>query len=84
MDAVTYTQARNNFTKTMNEVCENHSPVIITRKKSAPVVMISLDDFNAIEETLYLLKSPNNAQRLIKALKNLGEKRYTKRNLIEN
>lgn len=84
MHAVSYTQVRSNFSETMNRVCESHSPIIITRQKSEPVVMISLEDYNAIEETLYLLKSPKNAERLSKALQQLDEKKFLKKELIED
>ena len=83
MHAVSYTQVRNNFAKIMNSVCESHSPLIITRQKSDPVVMISLEDYNAIEETLYLLKSPKNAERLSKALQALEDRKFLKKDLIE-
>jgi len=83
MDAITYTQARKNFGAIMNQVCDDHAPIIITRQSERPVVMISLEDYNAIEETMYLLRSPKNAQRLYKALKQLQDGLYTKRELIE-
>ncbi len=83
MDAITYTEARKNFTTTMNKVCNNHAPLIITRQNEKPVVMISLEDYNAIEETLYLLKSPKNAARLSKALEEVGGKKFSKQDLIE-
>lgn len=84
MDAVSYTQIRNNFAETMNQVCEDHKPIIITRQKSDPVVMLSLEDYNAIEETLYLLKSPRNAEKLAKALEDLEEKRFIEKKLLED
>lgn len=83
MDAITYTQARKNFTETMNRVCTDHTPLIITRQNEKPVVMMSLDDYNAIEETLYLLKSPKNAARLAKALIDLEENKFTTKKLLE-
>jgi antitoxin YefM len=83
MDAITYTQARKNFTSVMNQVCEDHTPIIITRQSESPVVMMSLEDYNAIEETMYLLRSPKNAQRLYQALEQLKEGQYQQRNLIE-
>ncbi|KIE04543.1 Antitoxin YefM [Candidatus Jidaibacter acanthamoeba] len=83
MDAITYTQARKNFTQTMNNVCENHSPIIITRQNASPVVMMSLEDYNGVEETLYLLRSPKNAEHITKALQDLKDKKYTERKLIE-
>jgi antitoxin YefM len=84
MEAITYTQARKNFTKTMNTVCNDHAPLIITRQDKKPVVMISLEDYNAIEETLYLFKSPNNAARLSKALDELKSKKFVKHTLDES
>lgn len=64
MDAITYTAARQQLAQTMNEVCENHTPVIITRQRAEAVVMMSLSDFNSIQETAYLLSNPANAERL--------------------
>ena len=64
MDAITYSHARENLAATMQRVCDDHAPVIITRQKERAVVMISLEDWNAYEETAYLLRSPANASRL--------------------
>lgn len=64
MDAITYTAARQNLAQTMDAVCENHTPIVITRQKAEPVVMMSLADFNSIQETAYLLGNPANAERL--------------------
>ena len=83
MDAITYTQVRKNFTSVMNKVCDDHDPIIITRQSERPLVMMSLEDYNAIEETLYLLHSPKNAQRLIKAIQELKETKYEYHDLIE-
>ena len=83
MDAITYTQARKNFTSIMNKVCDDHAPIIITRQSERPVVMMSLEDYSAIEETMYLLRSPKNAQRLYKALEQLKKGNYQQRKLIE-
>lgn len=68
MDALTYTQVRKDFAGVMNKVCEDHTPLIITRQNRSPVVMISLEDFNAIEETMYLVKNPKNAKRLMASI----------------
>lgn len=84
MDAITYTQARKNFTRTMNSVCEDHEPLIITRQNEKPVVMLSLEDYNAIEETLYLLRSPKNAARLAKSLNEIKNKKFLRKKLIED
>ena len=60
MKAITYTAARQNLAKTMEEVCNDHAPVIVTRKKSDSVVIMSFEDYAALEETAYLLRSPRN------------------------
>ncbi len=68
MATITYTTARAQLAKTMQRVCEDHVPITITRSNSEPVVMISLSDFEALQETNYLLKSPANAARLAEAI----------------
>lgn len=74
MPTISYTAARANLAKTMDKICENHTPYIITRSNAEPVVMISLADFEAIQETHYLMKSPRNAARLAEAIDQLEEK----------
>ena len=72
MDAMTYTAARANLANTMNRVCNDHEALIITRNGEQSVVMISLEDFKALEETAYLLRTPANAQRLLAAIAQLN------------
>ena len=67
MDTITYSAARANLASTMDRVCDDHEPLIITRNKEQSVVMISLEDFQSLEETAYLLRSPENARRLLAA-----------------
>ena len=71
MDTVTYTTARANLASTMNKVCEDHEPLIITRNSEQSVVMMSLEDYKALEETAYLLRNPANAQRLLASVAQL-------------
>lgn len=71
MDAITYTHARANLAGTMDRVCNDHEPVIITRNGDQSVVILSLEDFQALEETAYLLRSPANAKRLFKSIEQL-------------
>lgn len=81
MDAITYSTARANLARTMDRVCEDHEPLIITRNSEQSVVMLSLDDFNALEETAYLLRSPANARRLLSAMKQLSDGQGQEREL---
>ena len=71
MEAISYTNARSNLAKTMEKVCEDHDPVIITRRNENSVVMMSLEDYQALEETAYLLRSPQNARRLLESVAQL-------------
>ncbi len=83
MKAITYTAARENLASTMDRVCRNRVPVIITRNRDQSVVMLSLDDYEQLEETAYLLRSPKNARRLLSATADLqrGKGRARKINL---
>lgn len=83
MDAISYSAARKNLVKTMEKVCDDHNPIIITRKNSRAVVMMSLEDFNSIQETAYLLRSPANAERLRKSIKQAEQGKVSHRDLIE-
>lgn len=71
MDAIPYTTLRANLAKEMDRVCDDHAPIIVTRKSSRSVVMISLDDYEALEETAYLLRGPENARRLLESIAEL-------------
>jgi len=83
VEAITYTNARQNLAKTMEKVCQDHSPVIITRKKNDSVVIMSLEDYKALEETAYLLRSPKNMRRLVESIAQLENEEGTERELIE-
>ena len=71
MKAITYTAAREGLASTMDKVCRNRAPIIITRNRNQSVVMLSLEDYEQLEETAYLLRSPKNARRLLSATRSL-------------
>ena len=83
MDAITYTTARAKLADTMDRVCEDHEAIIITRNGQQSVVMMSLDDYKALEETSYLLRSPKNARRLLESIADLEAGRGKVRKLTE-
>lgn len=83
MKAISYTAARSNLAKTMEHICDNHEPVIITRKNERSVVMLSLEDYEALEETAYLLRSPKNLKRLIESISQLENGKGSPRELSE-
>lgn len=83
MDVISYTDTRERLKDVMDRVVENHEPVVISRQKAESVVMVSLADWHAIEETLHLLSSPNNAQRLKSSIDELNAGNGTERQLID-
>ncbi len=84
MRATTYTDFRRNLSATIDGVAVDHEPVLITRSGGKPAaVLMSLEDFASFEETRYLLSSPKNSERLLKAVQALDEGNGTERQLIE-
>lgn len=81
MDAITYSAARANLASTMDRVCNDHEALIITRNGDQSVVMLSLEDFQALEETAYLLRNPANVKRLLSATAQLTAGKGTEREL---
>lgn len=79
MDVMTYTDARASLKDVMDRVIHDHVEVVVTRKNREAVVMISLDEYNAIQETLHLQKSPENARRLQSSISQLDAGHGTER-----
>jgi antitoxin YefM len=82
MDAITYSKARANLAKTMENVCQDHDPIIITGKNKS-VVMISVEDYSSMQETAYLLSNPVNAKILMESIEQLEKGEGKERKLIE-
>ncbi len=83
MDAITYTTVRANLASAMDRVCEDHEPLIITRNGAQSVVMLSLEDYKALEETAHLLRTPANAKRLLAAATQLNTGKGVARKLVK-
>jgi antitoxin YefM len=84
MRATSYTDLRKNLAATLDSVTADHEPVIITRDRGKPAaVLMSLEDFASFEETRYLLRSPDNAARLLGAIEELDAGKGQERTLIE-
>jgi len=84
MNILTFSEARAGLKTVMDDVCRDHSPTVITRVNGEHVVMLSLSDFNSIEETLYLLGSAKNAKRLMESIAQLKAGKTKSRDLIRN
>lgn len=68
MDAISYTVARTELAKTIDRVNDNRESIIITRNGKASAVILSMAEFESLQETAYLLSSPKNAQRLYESI----------------
>lgn len=71
MEIISYSELRQNLASVMDRVTNDRNPLVITRQKSQPVVMLSLEDFSSLQETLYLLSNPANSEHLRKSIADL-------------
>ena len=83
MNAIPYVKRFSHFAEMLEKVCDDHAPIVITRDHQRPVVLMSLEDYQALEETAYLLRSPKNARRLIESIAQLESGGGVERELIE-
>ncbi len=83
MKAITYSYARQNLADTMDSVSNDKTSVTITRKNGKSVVMISQEEYDSLEETAYLLRSPKNVKRLLESINRLESGGGKEKDLIE-
>jgi antitoxin YefM len=84
MRVKTSTDLRKNLAATLDQVTDDHTPVLITREGGKPAaVLISLEDYTSMEETNYLLRSPENRRRLLESIAELDVGKGVVRDLIE-
>jgi antitoxin YefM len=83
MDVLTYSDVRANLKDVMDRVVEDRTQIVVTRQKAEAVVMVSLADWNAMEETMHLLSTPRNAERLRASMRQLDAGKGTERDLVE-
>jgi antitoxin YefM len=76
---VSYSELRNNLASYMDEVCDDHAPLVITRQNARSVVMMSEEEYEGLMETVHLLKSPANATRLLRSMKDAEEGKLSQR-----
>ena len=83
MNAISYVDAQSNLAKMIDQVCDRHDPVIITRHQQPSAVLLSLENYESLTETAYLLKSRNNAKRIFEAIAELESGDGTVRKLLK-
>lgn len=83
MQYISYSEARENLKAVIDKVIADRAPLTITRQRGEGAVLISESEWASIEETLYLLRSPKNAERLLEAIKGLDAGKGEEHELIE-
>ncbi len=83
MKTLTYSEVRQNLTAAMNETVDDRIPILITRQKGTACVLLSLDEYQSLEETAYLMRSPNNARRLMDSIDELNAGKGFKKEINE-
>ena len=83
METMSYSAFRTHLSSTLDKVNDDHKPILITRQNGKPAVVMSLEDFQAYEETAYLMASPKNAERLSQAIAEVEDGKTVQHGLIE-
>jgi antitoxin YefM len=83
MAHVSYSELRNNLASYMEEVCDDRAPLVVTRQNARSVVIMSEQDYEGLMETVHLLKSPANAARLLRSIKDADRGKSKKREIVE-
>ena len=83
MAHVSYSELRNNLASYMDEVCDDRAPLVVTRQNARSVVIMSEQDYDGLMETVHLLKSPANAARLLRSIKDADRGKLKKRETVE-
>lgn len=83
MRTMSYTESRAQYAETLNAVVNDREEVVITRAGHEPVVMVALDDYEALKETAHLLRNPANARRLLSSIERLERGKGAAHDLIE-
>ncbi|MDQ2749371.1 MAG: type II toxin-antitoxin system prevent-host-death family antitoxin [Actinomycetota bacterium] len=83
MKTMSYTESRARYAEVLDSVANDREEVVITRAGHDPVVIVSLEDFESLRETAYLLRSPANARRLLDAMERLEVGRGVVRDLVD-
>lgn len=80
---MTYSESRARYAEVLDSVVDDREEIVITRAGREPVVIVSLDDYESLKETAYLLRSPENARRLLGAIERLEAGQGTPHELSE-
>lgn len=83
MAHVSYSELRNNLASYMDQVCDDRAPLVVTRQNARSVILMSEQDYEGLMETVHLLKSPANAARLLRSIKQADQGQSIERGIVE-
>jgi len=83
MKVVNYSEFRNNLNQSLNAVNDDREIVVVSRTKGKNVVVMDLEEYNAIQETLHLTKTAANRKRLSESIEEMNSRKFLKKNIIE-
>ena len=83
MKTLSYSAVRANLAKAIEEVTQDHAPILITRQKGASAVLVSLEDFESWQETTYLMRNPANAAHLRRGIAQVKAGKTRRRRLLK-
>lgn len=83
MAHVSYSELRNNLASYMDQVCDDRAPLVVTRQNARSVILMSEQDYEGLMETVHLLKSPANAARLLRSIKQADQGQSIERDIVE-
>lgn len=83
MRTMSYTESRARYAEVLDAVVNDREEIVITRAGHEPAVIVSLDDYESLKETAYLLRSPANARRLLASIDELESGKGVERDLME-
>jgi antitoxin YefM len=83
MSHVSYSELRSNLATYMDEVCNSRAPLLVTRQNARSVVIMAEEEYDALMETLHLLRSPVNAARLLRSLEEADAGSLTEHDVLE-
>jgi antitoxin YefM len=81
METIPYSYMRRHLARIMDEVCDKKAPTVVTRRNAPSIVMMPLKEYRALEETLHLIRSPRNAERLLRSIGQAGPVKQDARRL---
>ncbi len=83
MAVINYSDARKNFKKVLDQVHENSEAIVISRKNGENAVVMSEEEYDSLMETIYLMRSPKTAARLVESIEQVEQNQFKEKTLLD-